>query len=164
MGYKVSLDTAIKIAKDFRLSRQKLVFTHGAFDLFHAGHSIFLNKSKKTGEILVVGVEPDSNVRKYKGKLRPIIPQKQREEMILHHKAVDFVVTIDELDRVIDDYYVELYKTMKPTTVTFGKNFTVKDRKSTKVENVKFKEIVGEVSSTTKIITSIMNRYQDIKE
>ena len=164
MGYLINIDTAINIAHDLKSQQKNLVFTHGAYDLFHAGHSLFLNKSKKEGDILIVGVEPDSNVKKYKSYLRPIINQKHRGEIVCNHKAVDFVFMVDELDDVISQYYIDLYKCIKPKIITLGKKSHAKTDFRLKKNSVNYfqgdiKEIDTEVTSTTKIISSIVNRY-----
>jgi len=159
MGYLISIDTTLKLIRDFGQVDKNVVFTHGSFDLFHAGHSLFLNKSKKEGEVLIVGLEPDSNIRKYKGLLRPIISQKHRAEILINHKAVDFVFINYELNEMTDLYYLELYKLLKPNVITVGKNFPVKNRRHLKIKDTTVKEIDAEVTSTTKIITGIINRY-----
>lgn len=164
MAYQVKLETAINLTKDFRtLHKKQVAFTHGAFDLFHAGHSLFLNKSKPKNGILVVGLEPDSNIRQYKSKLRPIIPLEQRMEMLMNHNAVDFVFAIDELDTVTDDYFKALYNVIKPSAITYGRNFAGKNMKDrVKTGGIKVREIPDKVSSTTKIISSILNRYNNV--
>lgn len=165
MGYQVNLNTTINLSTDFKTFHKKQVaFTHGAFDLFHAGHSLFLNKSKPKDGILIVGLEPDSNIKKYKSKLRPIVPLEHRMEILLNHRAVDFVFSIEELERIDDEYYQGLYKRVRPSLVTFGRNFAAQDvRIKQKTDSIKFRKIDDEVSSTTKIISSILNRYQHKK-
>jgi len=160
MGHLISVDTALKLTRDFKKEKKNVVFTHGAFDLFHAGHSLFLNKSKNAGDILIVGLDPDENVRKYKGGLRPIIKQKHRAEMLTNHTAVDYLFIIRRLNNLVDEYFLNFYEKMKPTQVTVGKNFSFQDRKDKKLKNSKIKEIEAEVTATTKIITSILNGYQ----
>lgn len=159
MGYLIQSDTAIKLSKDFASSQKKLVFTHGAFDLFHAGHSLFLNKSKREGDILIVGLEPDTNIGKYKGVLRPIIKQRDRAEILTNHISVDFVFFIDEVDEVRNEYYFNLYKSLKPKTITVGKKFSDPTRKNYKLDDSSVKEIDAEVSSTTKIISAILKTH-----
>ena len=163
MGHLISIDTAIKLTKDLKYNSKQVTFTHGAFDLFHAGHSLFLNLSKKEGDILIVGLEPDSNVTKYKGKLRPIINQQQRVEIVVNHVAVDFVFFVDELKNPSQPYYNKLYTTIKPQLITVGKNFGGSANENTKLKHSKVKQLTAEVNSTTKIISLIANRYSDSK-
>ncbi len=74
----------------------KIVYTSGVFDLLHAGHTEYLEKSKALGDILVVGVNSDSSVKSYKGKDRPINPQMDRAKVVASLAPVDFVFIFDE--------------------------------------------------------------------
>ncbi|HLB51668.1 hypothetical protein A3F07_00550 [candidate division WWE3 bacterium RIFCSPHIGHO2_12_FULL_38_15] len=98
-------------------------FSHGTFDLFHAGHSYFLNQSKKEGDILIVGIDSDEKTGKIKGITRPIIPEKQRIEILLNHKAVDFVFLIDKINYNEEKFYLEMYDRFFPNIMTYGRNF-----------------------------------------
>ena len=69
----------------------KVVLTSGTFDLFHVGHSRYLEAAKKHGDILLVGIDSDEKVRKTKGPHRPIVPEKERIEIICHSRHVDLV-------------------------------------------------------------------------
>ena len=51
---------------------KKIVFANGCFDLLHKGHKDLLSKAKKYGDILIVGLNSDSSVKKLKGENRPI--------------------------------------------------------------------------------------------
>jgi len=146
MGYLISIDTTLKLIQDFRKNDKNVVFTHGSFDLFHAGHSLFLNKSKR-------------DIKKYKGRLRPIINQNHRAEILINHKAVDFVFLNYKLNEMNDLYYIELYKLLKPNIITVGKGFPVKNREDLKLRYSTVREMDAEVTSTTKIITAIINSH-----
>ncbi|HPT37527.1 MAG TPA: adenylyltransferase/cytidyltransferase family protein, partial [Methanothrix sp.] len=52
-----------------------LVVATGTFDLLHPGHVLYLERSKALGDILVVIVARDVNVRH---KPKPILPEEQR--------------------------------------------------------------------------------------
>ncbi|TSC72512.1 MAG: glycerol-3-phosphate cytidyltransferase [Parcubacteria group bacterium Gr01-1014_70] len=69
---------------------KKIVFCSGVFDLTHAGHALFFEDCKRHGDILVVVVGADIDVRKYKGKERPILNQHVRLKMIDMLKPVDY--------------------------------------------------------------------------
>jgi D-glycero-beta-D-manno-heptose 1-phosphate adenylyltransferase len=75
---------------------KKLVFTNGAFDLLHVGHLRYLQYARSLGDALVVGLNSDASVRRYKGELRPIVPERERAEMLLGLRWVDFVVIFEE--------------------------------------------------------------------
>ena len=69
----------------------KIVLTSGSFDLFHIGHALYLQKAKKRGDVLVVGVDDDNKIRKRKGKSRPINPQGERVKILSHIRWVDII-------------------------------------------------------------------------
>lgn len=73
-----------------------VVFTNGCFDLLHAGHVRAIEAARKFGDLLVVGINSDSSVRRLKGSDRPIIPERQRAELIAALKPVNYVVIFPE--------------------------------------------------------------------
>ncbi len=76
----------------------KVVFTPGTFDVIHIGHGRYLQKAKELGDILIVGVELDSAIRLRKGPTRPVVPFRERVEMLCHLRHVDMVVPIPDYD------------------------------------------------------------------
>jgi len=77
---------------------KRVVFTNGCFDLLHVGHIRSLQKARSRGDCLVVGINSDSSVRQIKGPGRPIVPQKQRAEVLAALACVDWVTIFDEAD------------------------------------------------------------------
>ncbi len=89
------------IAEFVRRSRQKgkkIVTTNGCFDILHVGHIHSLAAAKALGDILVVGINSDTSVRALKGKERPIVPERERAEIIASLKPVDAVFIFKEKD------------------------------------------------------------------
>jgi rfaE bifunctional protein nucleotidyltransferase chain/domain len=76
--------------------RKKIVFTNGVFDILHYGHIDYLIKAKKLGNILIVGLNTDSSVRKFKGKNRPIQNEKDRARILAALKPVEYVILFSE--------------------------------------------------------------------
>ena len=75
-----------------RRRREKVVLTSGCFDLLHVGHLRAFEQARALGDRLVVGVNADSTVRKLKGAGRPLVPARQRAEVIAGLACVDWVV------------------------------------------------------------------------
>ena len=75
---------------------KKVVFTNGAFDLLHAGHVTYLEFARKQGDVLIVGLNSDSSVRRYKGDKRPINKQADRAKVLAALECVDYVVVFNE--------------------------------------------------------------------
>jgi len=77
---------------------RKIGFTCGSFDLLHAGHVQYLAAARGLCDFLIVAVNSDESVARYKDPLRPINPQDQRMYVVAGLDAVD-VVTLMEDDR-----------------------------------------------------------------
>ncbi len=74
-----------------------IVTTNGSFDLLHIGHVTMLQEAKSLGDTLVVGINSDRSIRRYKGKSRPICPEAHRVGMLAALKCVDYLTVFDEL-------------------------------------------------------------------
>jgi len=75
----------------------KLVgFTSGVFDILHAGHVEYLEKAKALCDVLIVGINSDVSVKRYKGKNRPFVPENLREKVLAGLTSVDFVFVFGE--------------------------------------------------------------------
>ncbi|MSR44422.1 MAG: bifunctional heptose 7-phosphate kinase/heptose 1-phosphate adenyltransferase [Phycisphaerales bacterium] len=74
----------------------RIVLTNGCFDVLHAGHVGYLREAKGLGDILVVGVNCDAQVRALKGANRPIYSQEDRAELLGELTSVDYVTVFDE--------------------------------------------------------------------
>ncbi|MCH9610219.1 MAG: Bifunctional protein HldE [Chlamydiales bacterium] len=77
---------------------KRLATLNGSFDLLHAGHLYMLFEAAKVADILLILVNSDASVRAYKDKSRPIIPLRQRMEMLGALAFVDFVTSFEETD------------------------------------------------------------------
>ena len=60
----------------------RVVLANGCFDVLHAGHVRYLEGAKALGDLLVVGVNSDEQVSKQKGAGRPILPARERAELV----------------------------------------------------------------------------------
>lgn len=100
---------------------ERVVFTNGCFDLFHIGHLRFLKEAKTMGTSLIVGINSDESVRRIKGRGRPIIPVKQRVEIVQSLWFVDGIVVFEEDDPL------KLIKKIKPDVLVKGESWEEKD-------------------------------------
>ena len=77
--------------------RQKcVVFTNGCFDLLHVGHVRSLEQARRLGDRLVVAVNADASVRALKGPGRPVVPVRERMEVLAALECVDWVIQFRE--------------------------------------------------------------------
>lgn len=70
-----------------RAQGQRIVLTSGSFDLSHIGHMRYLWSARRLGDFVIVGIDSDEKVRSRKGEYRPVIPENERAEMVLHNYA-----------------------------------------------------------------------------
>ncbi len=146
------------IVRELKSQNLKIVFTNGCFDILHRGHVEYLNKAKKLGDVLIVGINSDESVKKIKGDKRPIIPLYSRAYVLDNLKAVDFVVPFDE------ETPIELIKIIKPDVHVKGGDYKEEDLPEAEI----VKGYGGEIKiipliegySTTKIINWILNKYK----
>jgi cytidyltransferase-like protein len=98
-AYRFWLDCKA-IDKNFFKKTKKTVFIGGVWDLFHSGHLNILERSKRLGAKLVVGVLTDEAAMKYKPQ--PIIPYADRKRIIESLQLVDEVMRQNDKDPTED--------------------------------------------------------------
>ena len=158
MGKIVKLEELIQIRKKAREQNKKVVFTNGCFDLLHRGHIEYLKKAKRLGDILIVGLNSDSSVRKIKGKGRPIQKQADRAAILASLYFVDYVFIFSELTPF------KLISKLIPDILVKGGDWKVKDivgkgiveSHGGKVLSIKM--VKGK--STRNIIQTILKRFR----
>ena len=79
-----------------RKNGARVVFANGCFDLLHVGHVRYLEGARHLGDLLVVGINGDEQVRQLKGEGRPFIPERERAETVAALRAVDYVIIFHE--------------------------------------------------------------------
>jgi D-beta-D-heptose 7-phosphate kinase/D-beta-D-heptose 1-phosphate adenosyltransferase len=102
-----------KISK-LKKQGKKIVFSNGCFDILHYGHAKYLEDAKAQGDILVVGVNSDSSIRKIKGKCRPIVDEVNRIKLLASLESVDFLVLFRETTPL------KVIKSVKPDVLIKG--------------------------------------------
>jgi D-glycero-beta-D-manno-heptose 1-phosphate adenylyltransferase len=92
----LTLEEAIlRFGREKRNGR-RIVFTNGCFDLLHPGHVGSLEQARALGDALIVGLNSDASVRELKGAGRPVLPERERAEILAALECVDAVVIFDE--------------------------------------------------------------------
>src|SRR5260370_9329032 len=84
--------------EQWRRAGERVILGNGNFDLLHVGHVRYLRGAKALGGKLVVGINSDESVRALKGEGRPVMPEKERAEIIAALADVDAVIIFPELD------------------------------------------------------------------
>jgi rfaE bifunctional protein nucleotidyltransferase chain/domain len=113
LGRMMTIEEAVKMRRRAGSERRRVVFTNGCFDILHRGHIEYLKSAKELGEVLIVGVNSDSSVRRIKGEGRPLNPLEDRMAVLASLESVDCVVSFDEetprslIDAIVPDVLVK---------------------------------------------------------
>ncbi len=110
-----------RIVSKLKRRGKKIVFTNGCFDIIHAGHIKVFKKCRKLGDVVIVGVNSDSSVRKLKGPTRPVNKLKDRIEVLKAIRYIDYVVSFNELTPY------NLIKSIKPDFLVKGGDYKKDD-------------------------------------
>jgi len=158
MSKVVSLKKLEEELKGVKRQGGKVVFTNGCFDILHAGHVRYLRKARSLGSALVVGLNSDRSVRGIKGEKRPIVPQKERAEVLSALESVDYVVVFN------DSTPERLIEAIRPDILAKGADWAAADIVGARA----VKEAGGRVAritlakgkSTTNIIKKILSLHK----
>ncbi len=123
---------------------EKIVFTNGCFDILHTGHIKILRESIKHGDLLVVALNSDESIRRYKSNNKPVVSEADRATIISSFDFVDYVVIFDE------DTPLNTIKKLKPDVITKGGDY--------KKDQVVGKTFVERCGGEVKIIPLEKNR------
>ena len=158
MNRNLSREELVAIRKELKANGRKVVFTNGCFDIIHSGHVDYLTKAKMMGDVLFVGINSDSSIKRIKGDKRPILDENERAFIVGSLKAVDYVTLFDE------DTPKELIEAIVPDVLVKGADWTIEnivgrdvvEANGGKVETIKFVNN----QSTSNIIKKILSKYQ----
>lgn len=92
----LSREELIEAVSKARAEGKKVVLANGCFDVLHVGHIRYLAGARALGDVLVVGVNADSQVAIQKGPGRPILPDFERAELLGALESVSYVTIFDE--------------------------------------------------------------------
>lgn len=115
----VSRQEITEIVKSEKKSGKRIVFTNGCFDIIHRGHVEYLASAKSEGNLLIIGLNSDSSVRRLKGIGRPINNEQDRAVVLSALKPVDYVIIFDE------DTPFELIKDIMPDVLVKGGDYNI---------------------------------------
>lgn len=136
-------------------SGKTVVCTNGCFDILHAGHVRYLEKTKSFADYSIVLLNSDKSVKSIKGPSRPVNNENDRAEILSALRYVDYVVLFDE------DSPKNLLDEIKPDVYTKGADYNMETlpeadimkKNGTRVEFIEFVE----GKSTTKTIEKMQN-------
>jgi len=156
-GESVSLERAESLVRRAREAGKRVVLANGHFDLVHVGHVRYLKGARAEGDFLVVGVNGDASTARRKGPGRPILPARERAEIVAALEGVDLVVIFES------DDVTELLERLRPDVHCKGTDYTrgnVPEREVSRRLGGDTR-IVGDPKdhSTRDLIASILERF-----
>ncbi len=90
---QAALEVEVQVHRE---AGHRIVLTNGCFDILHAGHVAYLQQAKGEGDVLVVGVNADQQVRSLKGDGRPVFTAEQRMRVLAALECVDYVTEFED--------------------------------------------------------------------
>lgn len=121
-GAKVrDLAGTLEQVRRWREGGELVVFTNGCFDLLHVGHVSYLERARRYGHRLVVGLNTDASVRALKGPERPLIGEDDRARVLAALASVDAVVLFDEATPL------RLIEALRPDVLAKGADYREED-------------------------------------
>ena len=156
-----TLEELKEIVKKLKSKNKKIVWTNGCFDILHVGHTRYLQEAKKQGDILILGLNSDTSIRRIKGKDRPIINEDDRAEVLSALSCVDYIIFFDS------DTPIEEIKAIMPDIIVKGSDY----KKEEVIGHELMDKAGGKVAliqlvdgkSTTNIIDKIIKKYNGNK-
>lgn len=161
MAERTSLGKLIATVEDLKAQGKTVVQTHGVFDLIHPGIISHLEQSKARGDVLVVTIIRDKDVRRGPG--RPIFNEQQRLDSVLSLSIVDYACIVD------DETPFDCVKRIRPSVFSRGQRHRERDagihdkifheEREFYFGKAELMETGGMCFSSSGIINTVMNVY-----
>lgn len=156
MGKVISIGKLANLVAKFKNQGQKTVLVGGCFDVLHPGHVIFLEKAKKTADILIILLESDKKVNELKGANRPVYIQQIRAKVLSALQAVDYIVLLPFLKS--EAAYDGVVQKIKPDVIaiTTGYERAGYHKRAAKLAGARLKLVTKRINgySTSNILTN----------
>jgi len=165
----ISRERLVTVCDAFKTKGLTIGFTSGAFDLLHAGHVDYLEQAKALCDKLIVGLNSDESIKRYKGANRPIISESHRQKTIAALDSVDFVFLFDErrngrnIELLKPDFYFKAgdYEQSQLTSKEIVENLGGAVKIIPVTENISSTEIINRIASNGKIEDSFVEEQKN---
>lgn len=146
------------IVNELKKDNKKIILSSGCFDIIHVGHIHTLMESKKLGDVLMICLSNDEQIKKLKGDDRPINNYKDRIDLFKTIKYVDYVILYEETNIQTEESLGSIMKIVDPFYWVKGTDYTVQKilEKHPYLKNIKLINNI-ENKSTTNIIKKVKN-------
>ncbi len=159
----VSLQEVAKKVCHYKDMGKKVVLSFGVFDIIHPGILQHLNEAREMGDVLVVAVLQDKDVKRGPG--RPIFTEELRAKNVAALKQVDLTCVVE------NEIPFEFVKMINPDIFAKGQAYLERDKKIHEnlfkqekelyLGKIKIKETNGFTFSSSEIINNFLDIYPD---
>ena len=154
----LQLNELKQIVSQAKSYKKTVVFTNGCFDIIHGGHIEYLQKARDLGDILIVGLNSDSSVKKLKGEGRPLKTEQERANILAALKYVNYICIFS------DETPEKMIREIKPDIIAKGSDYSLEqvvgrdivEKYGGKVELVP----IVEGLSTSALVNDIVKKYK----
>ena len=150
------------LKSELSLQSKKVILTSGCFDILHVGHLNTLKKAKALGDILIVCLSSDEQIRALKGSTRPINNFEDRLNLFKTIEYVDYIVPYQEESIETEKTLGSIMKIVDPDIWVKGSDYTHEQilEKHPYLRSIQIIPLV-ENRSTTNIIKKINGSFKD---
>lgn len=117
----VNLETGISKVSQWKQAGLQIVFTNGCFDILHLGHIDYLEKARREGDRLIIGLNTDASIKKIKGPDRPIVDENARARLLASMYFIDLIVPFEE------ETPLKLIQSLNPDILVKGNDYDIKN-------------------------------------
>lgn len=152
----ISKDAFSILQQKKQFATKKIVFTNGCFDILHRGHVEYLAQAAALGDMLIIGLNSDSSIKRIKGDNRPIMDETSRAILLASLSFVDYIILFEE------DTPYSLIKLIQPDILIKGSDYTIDTIVGADIVKAKKGEIIT-IDLVPDISTSIIiNKIKEI--
>lgn len=137
-----------RAVESFRNKGKTIATLNGSFDLLHAGHLHIIFEASKQADLLIVALNTDASIKRYKSPDRPIVDLENRLQMVAALGFVDYVTFFGENDPR------ELLKVIQPDVHCNGADYGPNCIEAQVVNKIHLIDLIPGLS-TSKIIRRI---------
>lgn len=101
-----------------RANGRTIAFANGCFDLLHVGHLRYLEGAAEEADVLIVAINGDDSVRRLKGEGRPVMPARERAELVSGLLWPDYVLIFEQ------ESPLELIRQVRPDVHCKGTDYS----------------------------------------
>lgn len=87
----------------------KTILTFGVYDMLHIGHILLFKHAKELGDKLIVAVQDDEVIKKYKPNAEMVYTTEERVFMVSSLKYVDEVIVYKDVDQDIQNIDFDVF-------------------------------------------------------